>query len=135
MLRKRSVLITETVVYQSPNDPNNLAELVTSTSALIYNNDNQVYYYNPTGVVQTVKGTYTGPGTHTNTGIPVVGAANSVVPSDTNNNNNSFPVRSVYCRPDPFSLIEESGPDDGSSLNAAYLESKQGTLFFYETSD
>jgi hypothetical protein len=134
MLRKRSVLVTETVVYQSPSDPTTMAELVTSTSAIIYSDNNQVYYYNPTGVVQTVSGTYKGPGTHGDFGVPVVGNGTGAGADNTRLAAREY-TNNVYGRPDPFSTIAENGPEDGTSLNAQYLESKQGTLFFYQTTD
>jgi len=129
MLRKRSVLVTETVVYQSPSDPNTMAELVTSTSAIIYKDDNEVLYYNPTGVLSTVSGDYKGPGAHGATGTVVANGVGSIAPYAPN------VPQTVIGRPDPFSLINPTGPTDGSDLNAEYLETKQGTLFFYQTTD
>ena len=105
-LRKRSSLVVEVIPYAAPNDQTNVVELVTSTSAIIYNKDDSTtYYYNPSGVVSTI----TAPG--------VAGAAAQVG------------------RPDPIVIINQNGSTDGSDLNANYLESRQGTLFFYQTTD
>jgi hypothetical protein len=105
-LRKRSSLVVEVIPYAAPNDQTNVVELVTSTSAIIYNkDDNTTYYYNPSGVVSTI----TAPG--------AAGAAAQVG------------------RPDPIVIINQHGSTDGSDLNANYLESRQGTLFFYQTTD
>jgi hypothetical protein len=102
VVRKRSSLIVEVIPYQSPNNAENVVELVTSTSALIYHksNNSEIYYYNPAGVVSTIKD-----------------SANNVG------------------RPNPVMLINAFGSDAGTDLNANYLESRQGALFFYETSD
>jgi len=108
LLQKRSVVVNEVIPYSSPNsDPMNpsVVELVTSTSAIVYKKDgSEIYYYNPTGVLNAVSGVST-------TGAAALG------------------------RPNPVSLINSNGANDGSDLNAAYLESRQGTLFFYQTSD
>jgi hypothetical protein len=108
VVRKRSVLVTEVIPYQSPNNQDNVVELVTSTSALIYKKDDAgIYYYNPTGVVSTIKG----PGVGAPAGVDVVG------------------------RPNPVMLINAFGAADGTDLSANYLETHQGALFFYESSD
>jgi hypothetical protein len=100
VVRKRSVLVTEVIPYQSPNNQDNVVELVTSTSAIIYKKDNsEIYYYNPAGVASTItNGAQTG-------------------------------------RPNPVMLINSFGAADGSDLSANYLETRQGALFFYESSD
>jgi hypothetical protein len=100
VVRKRSALIVEVIPYQSPNNADAVVELVTSTSAIVYNKANtDIYYYNPAGVVSTIKvGQETG-------------------------------------RPNPVMLINAFGAADGSDLSATYLESRQGALFFYESSD
>jgi hypothetical protein len=102
VVRKRSALIVEVIPYQSPNNAENVVELVTSTSALIYNKNvnSEIYYYNPGGVVSTIK-------------------------------DNSGNVG----RPNPVMLINAFGSNVGEDLNANYLESRQGALFFYEASD
>jgi len=103
-LRKRSSLVVEIIPYAAPNDQTNVVELVTSTSAIVYNKETgDVYYYNPSGVVSTITA---GVGAAAQTG-----------------------------RPDPVVLINQNGSVDGSDLNANYLESRQGTLFFYQTTD
>jgi hypothetical protein len=38
-------------------------------------------------------------------------------------------------RPDPIVIINANGSADGADLSANYLESRQGTLFFYQTTD
>ena len=56
VVRKRSALIVEVIPYQSPNNADAVVELVTSTSAIVYNKANtDIYYYNPAGVVSTIK--------------------------------------------------------------------------------
>jgi len=101
LLRKRSVLINEVIPYSSPSDATNVVQLVTSTSAIIYPNEQSpIYYYNPLGVIGTLK------------------AADGSVG-----------------RPNPVMSINAVGAADGSNLNANFLESRQGTLFFYQTSD
>jgi len=110
VLRKRSALVVEVIPYQSPSDQNNVVELVTSTSALIYKKDEAgIYYYNPTGVVSTIKGPGVGP--------------------------NGAVVQNVIGRPNPVMLINAFGAADGTDLSANYLETHQGALFFYESSD
>jgi hypothetical protein len=101
VVRKRSALVVEVIPYQSPNNAENVVELVTSTSAIIYNKANaDIYYYNPAGVVSTIR----------------------------DNANN-------VGRPNPVMLINAFGSNEGQDLNASYLESRQGALFFYESSD
>jgi len=115
-LRKRSVLVAEIIPYVSPTDQNNVVELVTSSSALVYKKDNasEIYYYNPVGVVSTI------------TGAPDAAAvAAGLATAGTN----------VTGRPNPVMLINQNGDVNGEDLNANYLESRQGTLFFYETSE
>jgi hypothetical protein len=105
ILRKRSVVVTEVVVYTSPTDANNVTELVTTLSAIVYSDKNgEIYYYNPTGVLSSYQGMTSGPN-----------------------------PQKAFGRPDPFSLINPTGPQDLSDLNAQFLESRQGTLFFYQT--
>ena len=115
-LRKRSVLVAEVIPYQSPTDQNNVTELVTSSSAIIYKKDEAsvIYYYNPVGVVSTI----TGPADAAATAALGIAAGTQ-----------------VDGRPNPVMQINQNGQDDGSDVNANYLESRQGTLFFYETSD
>jgi hypothetical protein len=115
-LRKRSVLVAEVIPYQSPTDQNNVTELVTSSSAIIYKKDDAsvIYYYNPVGVVSTI----TGPADAAATAALGIAAGTQ-----------------VDGRPNPVMQINQNGQDDGSDVNANYLESRQGTLFFYETSD
>jgi hypothetical protein len=110
VVRKRSSLVVEVIPYQSPNNENTVVELVTSTSAIIYKKEanGDIYYYNPTGVVSTIKGTEAGPG-----GVQ----------------------REVLGRPNPVMLINRHGNAGGEDLNAQYLETHQGALFFYESSD
>jgi hypothetical protein len=104
LLRKRSVVVNEVIPYSAPNDVSNVVQLITTTSAIIYNKDNSdIYYYNPLGVIGTLK-------------VDVNGAEQ-------------------LGRPAPFSKINSVGANDGSNLNATFLESRQGTLFFYQTSD
>ena len=121
-LRKRSVVVVEIVAYQSPTDLNNVAELVTSSSAIVYKKDDpsKIYYYNPTGVVNTLQGTAVAG--------DVAAAAYAAVGVD--------PAGQVLGRPNPIMEINANGDAEGvKDLNATYLESRQGTLFFYETSD
>jgi hypothetical protein len=106
LLRKRSVVVNEVIPYSAPNDFNNVVQLITTTSAIIYKNDgSDIYYYNPLGVIGTLKGA---PDAN---GVDTLG------------------------RPAPFSKINPVGDNTGRDLNAAFLESRQGTLFFYQTSD
>jgi hypothetical protein len=57
VLQKRSVLVNEVIAYASPVDQNNVVELVTSTSTIVYKqNGAEIYYYNPIGVVTTLLG-------------------------------------------------------------------------------
>jgi hypothetical protein len=101
LLRKRSVLINEVIPYSAPNDVNNVVQLVTSTSAVIYPSEQSpIYYYNPLGVIGTLKASDGSVG-----------------------------------RPDPVMTINAIGDQSGKDLNANFLESRQGTLFFYQTSD
>jgi hypothetical protein len=101
LLRKRSVLINEVIPYASPNDATNVVQLVTSSSAIVYPVDQSpIYYYNPLGVIGTLKD-----------------AAGNVG------------------RPNPVMSINAVGDQTGADLNATFLESRQGTLFFYQTSD
>jgi len=102
LLRKRSVLINEIIPYSAPNDQSNVVQLITTTSAIIYptEGNNNPYYYNPLGVIGTLKD-----------GTGQIG------------------------RPNPVMTIPSNGGQDGSNLNANFLESRQGTLFFYQTSD
>jgi hypothetical protein len=105
LLRKRSVVVNEVIPYSAPNDPSTVVQLITTTSAIIYKNDgNEIYYYNPLGVIGTLKG------------------------ADASGN-------TVLGRPAPVSSINAVGANNGENLNAAFLESRQGTLFFYQTSD
>jgi hypothetical protein len=110
VLRKRSVLVNESVVYTDPSNAANQTELVTSTSTIVYTEDSsKCYYYNPTGVVRAYVGQVAGPN---GAAVPGVG------------------------RPGPISEINQVGDVNGvADLNAAYLEKHQGTLFFYQTSD
>jgi hypothetical protein len=110
VLRKRSVLVNESVVYTDPSNAANQTELVTSTSTIVYTEDSsKCYYYNPTGVVRAYVGQVAGP--------------------------NGAAVQGVG-RPGPISEINQVGDVNGvADLNAAYLEKHQGTLFFYQTSD
>jgi hypothetical protein len=124
-LRKRSVVIVEIVAYQSPNNPNSVTELVTSSSAIVYKKDDpsKIYYYNPTGVVNTLQGTAVA-----NAADPGVAAAYALAGVN--------PAGQVLGRPNPIMEINANGDPAGvTDLNATYLESRQGTLFFYETSD
>jgi hypothetical protein len=106
LLRKRSVVVNEVIPYSAPNDPTNVVQLITTTSAVIYNKDNaNIYYYNPLGVIGTLK-------------VPGVGGGPD-----------------QYGRPNPVQVINPVGAADGSTLSAQFLESRQGTLFFYQTSD
>jgi len=101
VLQKRSVLVNEVIAYASPVDQNNVVELVTSTSTIVYKqNSTDIYYYNPIGVVTTL------------------------VSRDANG-------AETAGRPDPFSKINAHGQAEGQDLNANYLESRQGTLFIY----
>jgi hypothetical protein len=103
VIRKRSVLIVETIPYTSPNNQESVVELVTSTSALIYKKDHsEIYYYNPAGVVSTIRD-----------------SANNVG------------------RPNPVMQINAYSANGvaGEELNAQYMETHQGALFFYESSD
>jgi len=121
-LRKRSVVVVEIVAYQSPNNPNSITELVTSSSAIVYKKDDpsKIYYYNPTGVVNTLQGT--------RVAGDVATAAYAAVGVD--------PAGEILGRPNPIMEINANGDPAGvADLNASYLESRQGTLFFYETSD
>ena len=102
VLRKRSVLVNEVVLYQDPSNVTNTAELVTSTSAVVYKEDGSTcYYYNPVGVTK------------------------------------SFTDGTTVGRPGPVSVINPVGDQSGvgETLNAAYLEKHQGTLFFYQTAE
>jgi hypothetical protein len=109
VVRKRSSLVVEVIPYQSPNNENTVVELVTSTSAIIYKKEanGDIYYYNPTGVVSTIKG----------------------------EENVGGVQREVLGRPNPVMLINRFGNAGGENLNAQYLETHQGALFFYESSD
>jgi hypothetical protein len=124
-LRKRSVLVVEVIPYQSPTDQQNVTELVTSSSAIVYCRDNteNTYYYNPVGVVSTIKGNAINPGAAN----PGAAAALAML--------NAQPGQEVYGRPNPVMKININGATDGSDLNTTYLESRQGTLFFYESMD
>lgn len=126
VLRKRSVLVVEVIPYQSPVDQNSVTELVTSSSAIVYKKDGGVeggvYYYNPVGVVSTIKGNAVNP-------APGTGAAAALGMI------NVQPGAEVYGRPNPVMQINPNGSNTGEDINANYLESRQGTLFFYETSD
>jgi hypothetical protein len=120
-LRKRSVVVVEIVAYQSPNNPNSVTELVTSSSAIVYKKDDpsKIYYYNPTGVVNTLQGT------------PVAGDVAAAAYAAVGVN----PAGEILGRPNPIMEINASGDPNGvADLNASYLESRQGTLFFYEDS-
>jgi hypothetical protein len=111
VLRKRSVLVNEVVVYTDPSNVANQTELVTSASAIVYTEDmGKCYYYNPVGVTKAYVGQVVGPNGVGNTaGIG---------------------------RPGPVSEINQVGDVNGvADLNAAYLEKHQGTLFFYQTSE
>jgi len=109
-LRKRSALIVEVIPYASPSDQSNVVELVTSVSAIVYGKDNgDIYYYNPAGVVSTLT-------------VPASGSGPTAVAQQVG-------------RPDPIVIINANGASDGSDVNANYLESRQGTLFFYQTTD
>ena len=123
VLRKRSVLVVEVIPYQSPTDKQNVTELVTSSSALIYKKDSAstIYYYNPVGVVSTIQGN--------------VDAATLAAQQQAYNAVGVTAAGTVAGRPNPVMEINPTGADDGSDLSANYLESRQGTLFFYETSD
>ena len=125
VLRKRSVLVVEVIPYQSPSDQSNVVELVTSSSTIVYKKDNasEIYYYNPVGVVSTIQGTAVNP-TAADPGTAAALAMAGVAPGGV-----------AYGRPNPVMQINATGSADGSDLNATYLESRQGTLFFYETSD
>ena len=113
-LRKRSVLVAEVIPYQSPVDQNNVVELVTASSALIYAKDGAtIYYYNPVGVVSTIRG-----------------PAAAALPAQ-----NVAAGQQIIGRPNPVMQIAAYGSATGEDLNANYLESRQGSLFFYETSD
>jgi hypothetical protein len=120
-LRKRSVVVVEIVAYQSPNNPNSVTELVTSSSAIVYKKDDpsKIYYYNPTGVVNTLQGT------------PVAGDVAAAAYAAVGVN----PAGEILGRPNPIMEINANGDPAGvADLNASYLESRQGTLFFYEDS-
>jgi len=120
-LRKRSVVVVEIVAYQSPNNPNSITELVTSSSAIVYKKDDpsKIYYYNPTGVVNTLQGT--------RVAGDVAAAAYAAVGVN--------PDGEILGRPNPIMEINANGDAAGvADLNASYLESRQGTLFFYEDS-
>jgi hypothetical protein len=104
LIRKRSVLIVETVPYTNNTNTEGVVELVTSTSAIVYNREQtEIYYYNPGGVVSTIRDSAGNVG-----------------------------------RPNPVMQINKFSADGGTAgeeLNANYMESRQGALFFYETSD
>jgi hypothetical protein len=125
VLRKRSVLAVEVIPYQSPVDKQNVTELVTSSSAIVYCKDepSKIYYYNPVGVVSTIQGNVD-PNAGGNQAVAQAYAAVGVVAAG-----------NVVGRPNPVMLINGNGSADGADLNASYIESRQGTLFFYETSD
>lgn len=124
VLRKRSVLVAEVIPYQSPTDVNNVVELVTSSSAIIYckGDAGQIYYYNPVGVVTTIRGNAVN-APENSAALAALGAVGV------------NPGESVIGRPNPVMQINANGSATGEDLNAMYLESRQGTLFFYETSD
>ena len=110
VLRKRSVLVNEVVVYTDPSNSANQTELVTSASAVVYTEDmGKCYYYNPVGVTKAYAGQVVNAAGQTSAGVG---------------------------RPGPVSEINQVGDVNGvADLNAAYLEKHQGTLFFYQTSE
>jgi hypothetical protein len=124
VLRKRSVLAVEVIPYQSPVDKQNVTELVTSSSTIVYCRDqpSKIYYYNPVGVVSTITGKVdpAGMGAAQQAAYAAVGVVGA---------------QDVSGRPNPVMEINANGSATGEDLNANYLERHQGTLFFYETSD
>lgn len=124
VLRKRSVLAVEVIPYQSPVDKQNVTELVTSSSTIVYCRDqpSKIYYYNPVGVVSTITGRVDPAGM----AAPVAAAYAAV---------GVTAAQDVSGRPNPVMEINPNGSASGEDLNANYLERHQGTLFFYETSD
>ncbi len=120
VLRKRSVLLTEVVPYQSPNNTEQVTELVTSTSAIVYGKqEDGVLYYNPAGVVQTISGEVDG-AAGVAAGLPGAVAGTRMT---------------VQGRPDPVMKISALGQENEKTINAQILEQRQGTLFFYQTTD